>query len=170
MTEADSVKYLRVLIDKNFTWKPHIAAISTKIAKGSWALTRLKTYVNQKTLLTVYYSMIFPYLQCCITTWGSCSPSNLTPLVSLQKRIIHIISGANYRAHSKPLFLQLQVLNLEDIFFVEVAKYMHFLSSNQDKFSQQSLSSQVALLHDHNTRYIQLQIKLLHKAQQLKNR
>ena len=153
LTEADSVKYLGVFIDKNLTWKPHIAAISTKIARGSWALTRLKRYVNQKTLLTVYYSMIFPYLQYCITTWGSCCRSNLTPLVSLQKRIIRIISGADYQAHSKPLFLQLQVLNLEDIFFVEVAKYMHFLSSNQDKFSQQSLYSQVSSLHDHNTRY-----------------
>ena len=41
-TEAESVKYLGVLIDKNLTWKPLIAAISTKIAWGSWALTRLK--------------------------------------------------------------------------------------------------------------------------------
>ena len=109
LTEADSVKYLGVFIDKNLTWKPHIAAISTKIARGSWALTRLKRYVNQKTLLTVYYSMVFPYLQYCITTWGSCFRSNLTPLVSLQRRIIRVIIGADYRAHSKPLFLQLQL-------------------------------------------------------------
>ena len=153
LTEADSVKYLGVLIDKNLTWKPHIAAISTKTARGSWALTRLKRYVNQKTLLTVYYSMIFPYLQYCITIWGPCSRCNLTFVVSLQKRIIRVTSGAGCRAHSKPLLLQLQVLNLEDIFFVEVAKYMHFLSSNLDKFSQQSLYSQVSSLHDHNTRY-----------------
>ena len=104
LTEADSVNYLGVLIDKNLTWKPHIAAISTKIARSSWVLARLKRYVNHKTLLTVYHSMIFPYLQYCITTWGSCSHSNLTPLVSLQKRIIRVISGADYRAHSKPLF------------------------------------------------------------------
>ena len=70
--------------------------------------------------------MIFPYLQYCITTWGSFSRSNLTPLVSLQKRIIRIISSADYRAHSKLLFLQLQVLNLEDIFFVKVAKVYAF--------------------------------------------
>ena len=84
---------------------------------------------------------------------GLLFPQKLTPLVLLQKRIIRIISGADYWAHSKSLFLQLQVLNLEDIFFVEVAKYMHFLSSNQDKFSQQSLYSQVSSLHNHNTRY-----------------
>ena len=62
-------------------------------------------------------------------------------MVSLQKWIIRTIRGADYRAHSKPLFLQLQLLNLEDSFFVEVAKYMHCLSSNQDKFSQQSSNS-----------------------------
>ena len=97
--------------------------------------------------------MIFPYLQHCISTWGSCSRTNLTPLVPLQKRIIRIISGANNRAHSKPLFLQLLLLNLEDMFFVEVAKYMHFLSSNQDKFSQQVSYSLVSSFHDHNSRY-----------------
>ena len=48
LTEADSVKYLGVLIDKNLTWKPHMAAFSTKIARGFWGLTRLKTYVKQK--------------------------------------------------------------------------------------------------------------------------
>ena len=84
LTEADSVKYLGVLMDKNLTWKPHIVAISIEIAWGSWALTRLRRYVNQKTLLKVNYSMIFPYLHYCITTWGSCSRANLTPLVSLQ--------------------------------------------------------------------------------------
>ena len=143
LTEANSVKYLGVLIDKNLTWKPHLAAISTKIAKGSWALARLKRYVKQKTLLTVYCSMTFPYLQYCVTTWGSCSSSNLIPLMSSQKRIIRTISGADYRAHLKPLFLQLQLLNLEYIFFVEVAKYIHCLSSNQDKFSRPSSYSQV---------------------------
>ena len=55
VTEADFVKYLGVLIDKNLTWKPPIAAISTKIAKGFWALTRLKRYVKKK--LTIYYSL-----------------------------------------------------------------------------------------------------------------
>ena len=79
LTEADSVKYFGVLIDKNLTWKPHIAAVSTKVASGSWVLTKLKRYVNQKTHLTVYYSIIFPYVQYCFTAWGSCSHSNLTP-------------------------------------------------------------------------------------------
>ena len=35
LTEADSVKCLGVFIDKNLTWKPHIAAISIKIDRGS---------------------------------------------------------------------------------------------------------------------------------------
>ena len=29
LTKADSVKYLGVLLDKNLTWKPHLASIST---------------------------------------------------------------------------------------------------------------------------------------------
>ena len=97
--------------------------------------------------------MMFPYLRYYIATLDSCSRSNLTLLVSFQKTIIRFISGADSRAPSQLLFLQLQLLNLEDIFFVEVAKYIHCLSSNQDKFSQQCSYSQVSSLHDHNTRY-----------------
>ena len=95
--------------------------------------------------------MIFLCLQYCLTTRGSCSCSNLISLVSLQIRITCIISGADYRAHSKPPFVQLQLSNLEEIFFVKVAKNMHGLSSNQDKFFQQSFYLQVLPLHDHNT-------------------
>ena len=133
LTEADSAKYLGVLIEKNVTLKPHIAG-SIKIARGFWALTRLKRFAKRKTLLTVYNSMVFPYLQYCITTCGYSSRSNKIPLVSFQKRIIRIIRGADCRAHSKSLFLQIQILTLEETFFVEVAKYMHCLTSNQNVF------------------------------------
>ena len=40
LIDLSDVKILKV--EHDLTWKPHIAAISIKIAGGSWALTRLK--------------------------------------------------------------------------------------------------------------------------------
>ena len=48
LTEADSVKYLGLLKDKNLTWKPHVVAISTKLARGLGLLQDEKDMLIKK--------------------------------------------------------------------------------------------------------------------------
>ena len=45
------IKYLGVLIDKNFSWKHHIDAIATKISKNVGLIANLRHYVPRKILL-----------------------------------------------------------------------------------------------------------------------
>ena len=47
---TNSVKYLRVKIDKHMTWKPHIDEISTKLNKANAMLSKIRHFVDQKTL------------------------------------------------------------------------------------------------------------------------
>ena len=121
ITESDSVKYLGVIIDNKLIWKTRIEHICSKMAKGSWALTRLKKYVSKQTLIKIYYSMIYSYLRYCITNWGSASKTTLMPLVKLQKRIVRIIGGCDYRDHTDPIFQEMKLLILSDIYFLETA-------------------------------------------------
>ena len=110
--ESDSVKYLGVIIDNKLIWKTHIEYICSKIAKGLWALTRLKKYVSKQTLIQIYYSMIYSHLRYCITTWGSASKTTLMPLIKLQKRIVRTIGGCYYRDHTEPIFQEMKQLTL----------------------------------------------------------
>ena len=82
-------------------------------------------------LKSVYYSLIHSHLSYCINTWGSALSCNLKPLKILQKHIIRLIAKSEYRARSSPLFSQLQILQLEDIYTIEVAKHMYKFSTNQ---------------------------------------
>ena len=125
ITETDSKKYLGVIINNKLIWKTHIEHICSKIAKGSWAVTRLKKYVNKKTLIKIYYSMIYSHLRYCITTWGSESKTPLMPLVKLQKQIVRMIGGCDYRDHTEPIVQDMKLLTLSDIYFLETAKSMH---------------------------------------------
>ena len=49
----------------------------------------------------------------------------MNPLLLLQKRVVRIISGAGYRDHTDPLFINLSLLKLEDIHKLELLKFVH---------------------------------------------
>jgi len=57
-----SVKYLGVYIDCDLTWHDYIDYICGKISKTINVMVKLKHYVSKATLISVYYSLIYPYL------------------------------------------------------------------------------------------------------------
>ena len=71
------IKYLGVLFDDSFSWKPQIDRVSSKLASGCWALYHLRKYVDRKTLLMIYYSIIYSHLNYCLSSWGQCFGFNI---------------------------------------------------------------------------------------------
>ena len=78
-------------------------------------------------LINLYYSLVYPYLLYCSVVWGGTHAASLVPLMRLQKKIIRIVAGEHYLAHTDPLF-QLEILKVEDIykFFILQYEYRHF--------------------------------------------
>ena len=77
--------------------------VCSKLSNGSWALLKLRNYVDTTTLKTVYYALIYSYLQYCVSTWGLASTTVLDPLVRIHKRIIRIITNSLFLSHTNPL-------------------------------------------------------------------
>ena len=102
-------------IDENLSWSEHIAYICKKISKSVGIIYRSRFCLLTNTKLMLYYALIYPYLTYCNIVWASTYPSNLTRLLLMQKRAVRAITNAYYRAHTKPLFLQLGVLNIYQI-------------------------------------------------------
>ena len=59
---SESIKFLGVFLDENLTWKDHIKYIENKIARNIGILYRSKPYLNNKCLLSLYYSYIHSYI------------------------------------------------------------------------------------------------------------
>ena len=78
----------------------------------------------------LYYTLIYPYLTYCNIVWASTYPSNLTRLLLMQKRAVRAITNAYYRAHTKPLFLQLGVLDIYQINTLYTANFMFLYHSH----------------------------------------
>ena len=59
---VESTKFLGICIDSNLTWKAHINHIVTKVAKTTGILYKARHFLPSQTLRTLYYSLIYPYL------------------------------------------------------------------------------------------------------------
>ena len=111
--QVDQTKFLGVYIDSRLSWSSHISHVASKISKNIGIITRARKVLNKKTLTTLYYTFIYPYLNYCSTVWGSAPPTKLSKLLSLQKRIVRIISGKPKLSPSRELFTTLRILPVD---------------------------------------------------------
>ena len=136
------------MFDDELTWKPYTKQLCTNLFR-SWAILKLRNYVYLSALKAVYYSFVHSHLQYCISTWGLASKTALNPFEKLHKRIIRNLSKIPYLAHTNPLFFKLNLLKINDICLLEIAKYMFHQKNEPDSFHNLHLTT---LIHNHNNR------------------
>ena len=106
LENKEYVKYLGILIDRHLSWKHQIDYISTKISKSVGLFAKLRHFVPQTTLITLYCSLIYPYLNYGVCAWGQASISLLNKILILQKRVLRFIFFVNRRESVNPLFVK----------------------------------------------------------------
>jgi hypothetical protein len=153
--QASYVKFLGVLIDHDFSWKNHISSVQKNIIKSAGLIAKLRHFTNKNSLKLVYYALVYPYLTYGNLVWGNTYPTRLQKLLNVQKKIVRLISFKSYMEHSKPLFLDLKILNIYQIndylcsLFIYRRNYMYCQNSPDfynDYFKQNND------VHNYNTR------------------
>ena len=134
---TDNCKYLGVFLDNKLTFVNHIKFINSKISRHTGILYKIRDNLPIKARLDFYYAYICPYLSYCTIIWGSTYDIHLQPLIIQQKRTIRTITNAGYNAHTKPLFKQLNLLTLENIYRFQLGIYMYHARS-RDEYPTQS--------------------------------
>ena len=148
--QKQETKYLGVLIDNTLTWKAHIKLVCTKLARGCFALIKLQNLVNLSTLKSVYYSMVYTHLQYWIAVWGFACKIAINPLKKMLKKIVRIMVKASFTDPSLPIFHELNILKVADIYKLEITKLSHRVKKHVDKY-QFSCFKSVSSLHNYNT-------------------
>ena len=111
-----STRFLGVIIDDKLKWDEHIKYICNKLAKSIGIIIKVRHFLPSKTLVTLYYSLIYPYITYCHLVWGKASLVQLKKIIVLQKKVVRIISFSGFQDHSLPLFRNLQILPMDELY------------------------------------------------------
>ena len=116
-------------------------------------INRVKYIVPNKLLLTLYYSMVYPYLNYCCIVWGGASITSISKLLILQKRSVRILSHSAYLAPSNPLFIKLSLLKFPDIYILRIAEFMYKFTYDLLPRSCNNFLAFENLSHEYYTRH-----------------
>ena len=139
--------FLGIDIDQNITWKPHVTKTAIKISRVIGVLNKLKHIFPQHILLTIYNSLIQPHLIYGLYLWGL----NCKRLKILQKKAVRILAFKPYISHSTPIFKDLKILQLEDLYTMQLYKF-YYKNTNNLLPSYFSSFTPFYNNHDHNLR------------------
>ena len=138
-----SARFLGVLIDNKLTWTMQIKHVQSKISRSISIMYKVKYLLDTQALLTLYNSLILPYLNYCVEAWGDTYPTNLSRITKLQKRAIRIVGNLGFNRHTNLVFAELKLLKFEDIVKVSTGAVMYkgFYGLLNDRLSKHLMVS-----------------------------
>ena len=124
------IKYLGILVDK-VSWNKETDDICTKLARANGILSKLHHFVSKKTCVSVCFSLFYSHVLHGCLVWSCSTRRNIDQIIKLQKRCIRIITYSEFTEHAGPLFSEIKLLKVEDIFSLTKLLFMFdFVNKN----------------------------------------
>ena len=115
------IKYLGIFIDKKMSFKAQTEKICVSLNKVCYQLRQLRTKVDLKTMLLIYYSNFYSVMTYGIVIWGASSFAQNIFLV--QKKAIRIIFGLKKTESCKEVFKTHKILAFPSVYILELLKF-----------------------------------------------
>ena len=110
------VKFLGLLLDEHLSWKHHLSELSKKLARTCEIFFKIRNFLPLDVLLCLYNALFMSFLQYGLIVWGQTYESYIDPIFKLQKKAVRAISFQPRLSHSLPIFKDLKLLTLSEIF------------------------------------------------------
>ena len=75
-------------------------------------------------LKSVYFSLFESYLNYGLCCWGQSDSTNFNKIEVLQNKVVRIIHGSDYDAHSDPIYKNLNIVKVKDLLHLKYVSLM----------------------------------------------
>ena len=123
--EVKQTKFLGVILDNKLNWHAHCDYICSKMSKGIGIIIITRKVFNEITLLSLYNSLILPYVSYCIHVWGRAYDTHLKHVLVLQNKGVRVIAGVPPRTNVDHFYLELDILPVRKIFVYTISIFMY---------------------------------------------
>ena len=141
----NSLKFLGVMINENLTWKTHIELVENKISKSAGILFKASRYLNSKSLRSIYFALVHPYINYANISWTSTNKTYLKRILGKQKQATRLMPSDDISIPSRPLMKELNILNAYQI---NILQHLLFMFKVKNSITRRVLNH-VSLLIDH---------------------
>ena len=152
-----SLNFLGMVLDQKLTFNKQILKIVSHLSKVQGIIFKLN-FLPAHILRSLYMSLFQPHLVYCIETWGCSCLSILDPLIILQKKVVRVINGSGYLDHTAPIFNDLKILKIKDLFdyFISIYSFKVFKQLKYNELFTKICELQIS--HGHNLRSDKLRL------------
>ena len=118
-------KFLGLILDDQLCWKQHLLYLAQKTAKSIGILSLARQVLSHTTLIQLYYSFIFPYLNYCNLAWGGASEKNLWIIYRIQKMAFRLVLNVRKGQSTLKKCKEFILLRLPEIHAHSIAIFMY---------------------------------------------
>ena len=114
VAKVNDVKCLGVIIDESLSWGPHVEYVKKTVSSKLGMLNRIRNYVPQSSLHSLFVCLVSPSLDYCCTVWGGRYIYHDTMLNKCLKRAARIILQCAFLTPSADMFSKLNWLSFSE--------------------------------------------------------
>ena len=131
LVHLSDTKFLGVILSSDHSWSKHINIFVNKISENIGIIAKVRHLLPTSHTCMLYKTLVEPYINYCNLVWASQHKwGNLEKILKVQKKFCRIITFSAFQAHSKPLFRQLGLSSVYDIFRFQLAMFMYRCINN----------------------------------------
>ena len=86
-------KSLGIVVDEYLSWDKHIDYLSKQLKRKIGVTKRVCPVIPKEYLVTLYRTLVEPYLRYSNSIWGQCGKTHIWKLQTLQNRAARIVAG-----------------------------------------------------------------------------
>ena len=111
---SNKAKFLGLIVDKDLSWAPHIDTVLDRLSRLNFLLLHLMSCIPFEYVKSTYFALFQSVLGYGLMFWGNAT--RIRAVLIMQKKAVRIMNRADRIAHCKPLFAQLGILTVVNLY------------------------------------------------------